>query len=79
MRRRADDRGADRPRGVPRADAAIRGMAVVAKRPDEGIEFSDGLCPLSPGQLDLVGQLLELLEGRPLIEWLRFWGVCHRD
>ena len=56
-----------------RSVAAIDGMAVVAECPDEGVEFGDRLFALAPGELDLVGQLLELLEGRPLIEWLRFW------
>ena len=52
-------------------------MAIVAEGLDEGIEFSDGLRPLAPGQLDLVGKLLELFESGPLIEWLRLSGVCH--
>jgi hypothetical protein len=50
-----------------------RGVAIVTERPDEYVELGDLLFALTPGQLDLVGQLLELLERRPLIEWLDEW------
>ncbi len=80
MRRRAHDRCAI----VGTAFFALhrrdrRGVAVFAKCPDEGIEFSDRFRSLTSGPLDLFGQLLELLERGLLInvEWLGFGRVGH--
>ena len=73
-------RGADRSSSTALLAAAgcdRRDVAVLAECADKGIELGDGLCPLTPGQLNLVGQLLELLEGRLLIEWLGLGRVCH--
>ncbi len=57
-------------------------VAVVAERPDEGVELGDLLFALLTRPLNLVGQLLELFERRALIEgsseWLRLSRICHR-
>ncbi len=58
---------------------AVRGgnrlcISVVSEGVDEGIELGHRFFALSSGELDLVGELLELGEGRALVEGR--WILC---